>query len=135
VIGWIRLIKGFNYSLVRMSVDEGYDEGQSGSDEELETIRQRKMQELQRQIEEERKRQELAAQRRAVLRAILTPEARERLDNLRVVRPELVDALEQQLITLAQSGKVRVPITDEDLKRILETIYKQTHREFRIRYR
>jgi len=36
---------------------------------------------------------------------------------------------------LAQSGKVRVPITDEDLKRILETIYKQTHREFRIRYR
>jgi len=135
VIGWIRLIKGFNYSLVRMSVDEGYDEGQSGGDEEIEAIRQRKMQELQRQIEEERRRQELAAQRRAVLRAILTPEARERLDNLRVVRPELVDALEQQLITLAQSGKVRVPITDEDLKRILETIYKQTHREFRIRYR
>lgn len=135
MIGWIRLIKGFNYSLVRMSVDEGYDEGQSGGDEEIEAIRQRKMQELQRQIEEERRRQELAAQRRAVLRAILTPEARERLDNLRVVRPELVDALEQQLITLAQSGKVRVPITDEDLKRILETIYKQTHREFRIRYR
>jgi len=135
VIGWIRLIKGFNYSLVRMSVDEGYDEGQSGGDEEIEAIRQRKMQELQRQIEEERRRQELAAQRRAVLRAILTPEARERLDNLRVVRPELVEALEQQLITLAQSGKVRVPITDEDLKRILETIYKQTHREFRIRYR
>ena len=135
MIGWIRLIKGFNYSLVRMSVDEGYDEGQSGGDEEIEAIRQRKMQELQRQIEEERRRQELAAQRRAVLRAILTPEARERLDNLRVVRPELVDALEQQLIALAQSGKVRVPITDEDLKRILETIYKQTHREFRIRYR
>ena len=135
MIGWIRLIKGFNYSLVRMSVDEGYDEEQSGGDEEIEAIRQRKMRELQRQIEEERRRQELAAQRRAVLRAILTPEARERLDNLRVVKPELVEALEQQLITLAQSGKVRVPITDEDLKRILETIYKQTHREFRIRYR
>ncbi|MFP3161038.1 MAG: DNA-binding protein [Vulcanisaeta sp.] len=118
-----------------MSVDEGYDEEQSGGDEEIEAIRQRKMQELQRQIEEERRRQELAAQRRAVLRAILTPEARERLDNLRIVRPELVEALEQQLIALAQSGKVRVPITDEDLKRILETIYKQTHREFRIRYR
>ncbi|PLC64176.1 DNA-binding protein [Vulcanisaeta sp. EB80] len=118
-----------------MSVNEGYDEEQSGGDEEIEAIRQRKMQELQRQIEEERRRQELAAQRRAVLRTILTPEARERLDNLRIVRPELVETLEQQLITLAQSGKVRVPITDEDLKRILETIYKQTHREFRIRYR
>ena len=111
-----------------MSADEGYDE-------ELEAIREKKLQELQRRIEEERKRQELAAQRRAILRVILTPEARERLDNLRVVKPELVEALEQQLIALAQSGKVRIPITDEDLKRILETIYKQTHREFRIRYR
>jgi programmed cell death protein 5 len=111
-----------------MSADEGYDE-------ELEAIREKKLQELQRRIEEERKRQELAAQRRAILRVILTPEARERLDNLRVVKPELVEALEQQLIALAQSGKVRIPITDEDLKRILEIIYKQTHREFRIRYR
>ena len=122
-----------------MSIDENYDEEVGGnqevSEDELETIRQRKLQELQKQIEEERKRQELAAQRRAVLRVILTPEARERLDNLRVVKPELVEALEQQLIALAQSGKIRVPITDEDLKRILETIYKQTHREFRIRYR
>jgi programmed cell death protein 5 len=111
-----------------MSADEGYDE-------ELEAIREKKLQELQKRIEEERKRQELAAQRRAILRVILTPEARERLDNLRVVKPELVEALEQQLIALAQSGKVRIPITDEDLKRILEAIYKQTHREFRIRYR
>ena len=122
-----------------MSIDENYDEETGGeqemSEDELEAIRQRKLQELQKQIEEERRRQELAAQRRAVLRVILTPEARERLDNLRVVKPELVEALEQQLIALAQSGKIRVPITDEDLKRILETIYKQTHREFRIRYR
>ncbi|BDR93500.1 DNA-binding protein [Vulcanisaeta souniana] len=121
-----------------MSIDENYDEGNEGQEtgqDDLEAIRQRKLQELQRQAEEERRRQELAAQRRAALRAILTPEARERLDNLRVVKPELVDALEQQLIALAQSGRVKVPITDEDLKKILETIYKQTHREFRIRYR
>ncbi|MFB6469875.1 MAG: DNA-binding protein [Vulcanisaeta sp. AZ3] len=117
-----------------MSSDEDYYE-QSTNDEELEEIRQRKMQELEKQIEEERKRQELAAQRRAALRVILTPEARERLDNLRIVKPELVDTLEQQLIALAQSGRVKVPITDEDLKKILETIYKQTRKEFRIRYR
>lgn len=116
---------------------ENFDEENEGqlNDEELEAIKQRKMQELQKQMEEEQKRQELAAQRRAILRTILTPEARERLDNLRVVRPELVDALEQQLIALAQSGRVRVPITDEDLKKILEAVYKQVHREFRIRYR
>ncbi|GAB6946280.1 DNA-binding protein [Vulcanisaeta sp. JCM 16161] len=122
-----------------MSIDENYGDETGGDQEmgedELEAIRQRKLQELQKQIEEERKKQELAAQRRAVLRVILTPEARERLDNLRVVKPELVEALEQQLIALAQSGRIKVPITDEDLKKILETIYKQTHREFRIRYR
>jgi len=105
------------------------------SEDELEELRKRKAEELQRRIEEERKKQELAAQRRAALRVILTPEARNRLDNLRLVRPELVDALEEQLIMLAQSGRVRVPITDEELRNILEGIYKQTRREYRIRFR
>jgi programmed cell death protein 5 len=103
--------------------------------DELEELRRRKMEELQRRAEEEKRRQELAAQRRAALRVILTPEARNRLDNLRLVRPELVDALEEQLIALAQSGRVRVPITDDDLRNMLETIYRQTRREYRIRYR
>ncbi len=105
------------------------------TDEELEELKRRKMMELQKRLEEERRRAELAAQRRAILSVILTPEARARLDNLRLVKPELVEALENQLIALAQSGRIKVPITDEELKRILEEVYKRTHREIRIRFK
>ncbi len=104
-------------------------------EEELEEIKRRKMLELQKKIEEERKRAELALQKRMIINRILTPEARQRLDNLRVIKPELVESLENQLIALAQSGRIRVPITDEELKRILEEIYRRTHREVRIRFR
>ena len=102
-----------------------------GYDAELEEIKRRKMLELQRKIEEEKRRRE---QIDAILRQILTPEARARLANLRLVKPELVEIVEQQLITLARSGRVRIPITDEFLKRLLAQIYEQTHREPRIRF-
>ncbi len=111
------------------------DSGAMLSEEELEEIKRRKMLELQKRLEEERKKAELAMQRRMLLHRILTPEARQRLDNLRIIKPELVEALENQLIALAQSGRIRVPITDDDLKRILEEIYRRTHREVRIRFR
>lgn len=109
------------------------------SDEELEEIRRRKLLELQARLEEERKRRELLqrreAQKQAILRRILTPKARERLNNVKLVKPELAMALEEQLIALAQSGKIEVPVTDETLKAILAEIASQTTREFRFRIR
>lgn len=102
-------------------------------DRELEEIRRKKLEELQKQAELERQAQIAAAQRRAALKRLLTPEALSRLDNIRLVRPEIVEALEQQLISLASSGRVKVPIDDETLKKILESIYSQTRREYRFR--
>jgi len=106
-----------------MAVSDAYDY-------ELEELKRRKMLELQRRMEEERKRRE---QIEAVLRQILTPEARDRLANLRLVKPELVDVVEEQLIALAKSGRIPVPVTDDFLKKLLEQIYEQSHRETRIR--
>jgi len=37
------------------------------------------------------------------------------------------------LISLASSGRVKVPIDDETLKKILEAVYSQTRREYRFR--
>jgi programmed cell death protein 5 len=99
-------------------------------DEELEEIKRRKLLELQRKMEEERQRR---LQIEAILRRIMTPEARSRLANLRLVKPELASLVEQQLITLAQSGKIPLPITDGFLKRLLAQLYEQTHRETHIR--
>jgi programmed cell death protein 5 len=108
-------------------------------DEELEMIKRRKMAELARRAEQERARREREAAeealRQELLRRILTPEARERLANLRLVRPELVKSLEDQLIVLAQSGRIKIPITDEELKTILQNLFERTRREIRINIR
>ncbi|RLG05332.1 MAG: DNA-binding protein [Thaumarchaeota archaeon] len=101
------------------------------SGDELERLKAKKLAELQEKLaeEEERKRREL--ERQAAMRAILTPEARQRLANLRLIRPELVAQLEEQLIQLANSGKIRLPITDDDLKAILSRL--TSRRSIRIR--
>jgi programmed cell death protein 5 len=101
-------------------------------DAELEEIKLKKLAEMRRKIEEERERR---ARIEALLRQILTPEARERLYNLRLVKPDLARALEEQLVLLAQSGRVPIPITDEFLKKILAELYEQTHKETRITFK
>jgi programmed cell death protein 5 len=108
------------------------------SDEELQRLRERRLLELQaqqRQAEEvQRERQDVEAQKQALLRRVLTPEARQRLTNIKMVRPEYAEQLELQLLQVAQSGKVAVPITDEMLKRLLAQIQsQQEQRDIRIR--
>jgi programmed cell death protein 5 len=106
------------------------------SDDELEEIRRRKLLELQREIAEEQgnvqAQQQLEMQKQALLRSILTPEARQRLANLRMVRPEFTSQLELQLIQLAQQGKIPIPLTDKQLKQILIQIQPRK-RETKIR--
>lgn len=94
-------------------------------DRELEELRRKRMEQLMAQAqktEDIETRKEIEAQRMLILRQILTPEARERLARLRLVRPEIAEALENQLIYLAQSGKIRGMISDDQLKEILKRI-------------
>ncbi|MCD6420828.1 MAG: DNA-binding protein [Thaumarchaeota archaeon] len=104
---------------------ENFDE------KELERLKARKMAELQRKMEEEEERLRREAERQAAMRVILTPEARQRLANLRLIKPELVAQLEEQLIQLANSGRIKLPITDEELKAILSRLTSK--RSIRIR--
>jgi programmed cell death protein 5 len=101
-------------------------EGLTLSDEELDELKKRRLLELQQQqLEKERQaqmQQELEAQKQAVLRQILTPEARERLNRIKIVKPELADAVELQLIQLAQSGRLGSVLTDDQLKTILRRL-------------
>jgi programmed cell death protein 5 len=108
------------------------------SDEELEQLRRKKLSALQRQMSDEQRsaqmEQQLEQQKQALLRNILSPEARQRLTNLKMVKPEFTDQLELQLIQLAQQGKIPIPLADEQLKKILAQLQSRK-RETTIRRR
>jgi len=108
----------------------------SEDESELEELRRRKLLALQQKIAEEQRQaqvqQQLEIQKQALLRKILTPEARQRLANLKMVKPEFTDQLELQLIQLAQQRKLPIPLTDEQLKQILIQLQSQK-RETKIR--
>lgn len=113
-----------------ISEDDGY------SDEELNAIRQRRYSELQHSAMDEQRqaatRRQFEAQKQAALKLILTPEARQRLTNIRMVKPEFADQIEMQLIQLAQTGRIKVPISDDQLKEALAKLQSQ-RKEIRIR--
>jgi programmed cell death protein 5 len=75
--------------------------------------------------------QNISAQKEQILKQILSPEARMRLNNIKMVKPELSDLVEQYLIGLATQGKMNSQINDQQLKQILLSI-QQPKREFKI---
>ncbi|MBT8243260.1 MAG: DNA-binding protein [Nitrosopumilus sp.] len=74
---------------------------------------------------------ELAAQKEQILKQVLTPEARSRLNNIKMVKPELSDMVEQYLIGMATQGKLPGQINDDQLKQILLSA-QQPKRDFKI---
>jgi len=109
------------------------------SDEELERLRAKRLEELknrqkqQQQEDVERAQQEAEARKQAILRRILTPKARQRLTNLKMVRRDYVEQLELQLIQLSQSGRVQLPIDDDSLKQLLSKLQQGGKRNINIR--
>lgn len=93
------------------------------SDEELEAIRQKKLADLQNQAAQQQAQEqqtaEVDAQKDAILRQILTPEARARLTNIRMVKPQMAEQIELQLIQLAGSGRLKGRVSDDQLKGLL----------------
>jgi programmed cell death protein 5 len=81
----------------------------------------------------DRERQEKIA-REQMLRVIFTTEARERLSNIRMVRPDLAESIENQLFEYATTGKLRKQVTDEELKAMLGS-FQRPKRDFKINYK
>jgi programmed cell death protein 5 len=75
--------------------------------------------------------EEVASMKDQALRTILSPQARLRLTNVRMVKPELASMVENYLIGMASQGKLNTQITDEQLKQILQSI-QQPKRDFKI---
>jgi programmed cell death protein 5 len=112
----------------------------------LDEIRQKRMAELQAQqaaaqnqaqqqamaqAQQQEAQAQLEAQKKQILGQIMTPEARQRLANLKLTKPEMVNQIEIQLIQSAQAGSLRGKVTDEQLKVLLRQIAGQK-REIKI---
>lgn len=98
--------------------------------DDIEAIRQRRLQEL--QAQQEAAQQDAASQAQAeaqreaaiegALQKILEPLARERLTRIRMSRPEFAEQVTMQLLALAKGGRLPNILTDADLRRILQQL-------------
>jgi len=113
--------------------------GGEGYDPELEELKRRQLAKLQQRAASEGEAEAAAEaeeeRRQAVLRRVLTPEARQRLQNVKMVRYELARVLEDQIIALYQSGRLDRPISDDALKALLARITASSSRDTRITIR
>ena len=98
-------------------------------DDELSELRRRRMAQLQQQAgdqqgmqEELERQQRQKSQIQMILMQVLEPDARERLNTIKLTKPEFAGAVEQQLIQLAQSGRLKNKITDAQLKELLRQL-------------
>src|SRR4030042_5304081 len=104
--------------------------------DELEQIRKRKLMSMQSRVSDEQRQahaeSQIEQQKQALLAKILSPEARQRLNNLKMVKREFTEQIELQLIEMAQSGRLPIPLSDVQLKQILIQLQSRK-RETKIR--
>ncbi|MFQ3474933.1 MULTISPECIES: DNA-binding protein [Halonotius] len=102
----------------------------SPDDDRLEELREQKRKELkQRQggegdaAERQQAAQEQAeAQREAVLKQHLTDGARQRLNAVEMSKPQVAKQVKQQIVALAQSGRVQDQIDEQQMKELLKEL-------------
>jgi len=75
--------------------------------------------------------EQINAQKEMLLKQILSSEARLRLNNVKMVKPELANMVENYLLGLAAQGKSPGQITDDQLKQILLSA-QQPKKDFKI---
>ena len=103
---------------------------QGPEDDRLEKLREEKMQDLQQQQEGgeaqeqamQAQRDQAEAQKNALLKQHLTDGARKRLNTVKMSRPDFGEKVEQQVLALAQSGRIRDKIDEEKMKQLLNEL-------------
>ena len=74
---------------------------------------------------------QLKAQKENMLKQVLSSDARLRLNNVRMVKPDLAELVENYILNLSMQGKISGQISDEQLKQILSSA-QQPKRDFKI---
>ena len=70
---------------------------------------------------------QLKAQKEMMLKQVLSSEARLRLNNVKMVKPDLADLVENYILNLSVQGKISGQISDDQLKQILSSAQQPKH--------
>jgi len=98
------------------------------SEEELDELRKKKMEQLKEQQGEgdaeaqQAAQQQAEAQKKALLRQHLSDGARKRLNTVKMSKPEVGEQVEQQIVALARSGRIQDQIDEEKMKQLLSEL-------------
>jgi programmed cell death protein 5 len=63
-----------------------------------------------------------AEEKKQILRKIISPEGRERLARVKLVKPELVTQIEDYLLNLYMNGKIKKALSEEEIIKLLEML-------------
>jgi len=74
---------------------------------------------------------EVASQKEQILKRVLHPDARLRINNIKMVKPDLANLVENYVIGMVTQGKLNSQISDDQLKQILLSL-QQPKRDFKI---
>ena len=97
-------------------------------EEELKRIREQKREQLKDKAQSQdedtmgAQRQQAEAQKKAILRQHLTDGARKRLNTVKMSKPEAGEQVEQQVVALAQSGRLQDKIDEDQMKELLQEL-------------
>ncbi|MES1916099.1 MAG: hypothetical protein MHM6MM_007948 [Cercozoa sp. M6MM] len=90
------------------------------AEQQQQAVPDRNPEEERRKAEEQaRQQEEMRTRRTEMLRSILAPEAYARLQRVAIVKPEKARAVEEMLINMAQSGRLRDRVSEAELVRFL----------------
>ncbi|WP_224333715.1 DNA-binding protein [Haloprofundus halobius] len=117
----------------------------NSDDDRLDELREERLQELQEQADGQQQQQgneeaqqaaeeRAQAQKDALLRQYLTDGARQRLNAVQMSKPDFAEQVEQQLVALAQSGRIQSKIDEQRMKQLLKELQPDKKR-FNIRRR
>ena len=76
--------------------------------------------------------QERKMMRDAALRMAFTSEARQRLANVKMVKPDIAASIEEYVIQMVSSGRLKRAVDDDQLKQMLTSL-QGNKREIKIR--
>jgi len=82
--------------------------------------------------EEQIKKYQAEALKKAILLKYLSKNARERINRIKIVKPELAEKLEIAIVQSVNSGQINKEISEEEIINILKLIEGDKKREFKI---